>query len=276
MSDTGFYDSNFGRSADEVLRLVRAQAFLGEDFGQFSWITAEEHRRMQRRLSLGEHSCVLEVASGSGGPALFLARCTGCTVVGLDVHEGGVASANAAAHAEGLDGRVSFLVHDARDPLPFGDGSFDAVVCIDSINHIFDRLPVFREWHRVLTPGGAAWYTDPVVLVGPLRREELMARSPSMGEFVFTPNGHDELLLLQAGFARVTVDDLTAEIAGVAHRWHSAREDLAGDLERIEGHDGFAAFQGFLSTVGQLASEGRLGRYAMTATKEGRRGSDGA
>lgn len=267
MSDTDFYDSNFGRSVDEVLGLVRARAFLGEDFGQFSWITAEEHRRMQHRLGLGEHSRVLEVASGSGGPALFMARSTGCTVVGLDVHEGGVAAANAAALAEGLDGRVSFLVHDARDPLPFDDGSFDAIVCIDSINHIFDRLPVFGEWHRVLGPGGAAWYTDPVVVVGPLRREELMARSPSMGEFVFTPYGHDEPLLRQAGFTRVTVEDLTDEIAGVAQRWHSAREDLADELERIEGHDGFAAFQVFLSTVGQLASTGRLGRYAMTATK---------
>ena len=267
MAHTDFYDSNFGRAAEEALTSVRNVAFLGEDFGQFSWITADEHRKMQRRLGIGVHSSVLEIASGSGGPGLFLARSTGCTVLGIDVHEAGVATANATATAEGLDGRASFIVHDARTPLPFDDASFDAIVCIDSINHLFDRRPVFSEWHRVLKAAGAAWYTDPAVVVGPLRREEILARSPSMGEFVFTPQGRDEQLLLDAGFTKVTVEDLTAEIAGVAHRWHTARHSASALLIRSEGPEGYAAFQTFLATVGDLASSGRLGRFAMTATR---------
>ena len=44
--------------------------------------------RFQIDLGLGPDSRVLEVASGSGGPGLFLVRSTGCRVVGIDIHEG--------------------------------------------------------------------------------------------------------------------------------------------------------------------------------------------
>src|SRR3954447_4626873 len=108
---TGFYDRNFVASLDELTAAVRAETF-GEDNGQFSWTTADEHRRFQVALGLGAASRVLEIASGSGGPALFLARSTGCTVVGIDVHGGGVGMANAAASERGLAERASFLLHD--------------------------------------------------------------------------------------------------------------------------------------------------------------------
>ena len=36
--DTGFYDRNFARSADELNAAIRTAAF-GEDIGQFSWTT---------------------------------------------------------------------------------------------------------------------------------------------------------------------------------------------------------------------------------------------
>jgi ubiquinone/menaquinone biosynthesis C-methylase UbiE len=141
--DTGFYDRSFVRSADELNAAVRAEAF-GEDIGQFSWTTADEHRRFQAELRVGSDSRVLEVASGSGGPALFLVRSTGCRLVGIDIHEGGIEAATAAAPESGLAEKASFQFHDAQVPLPFPDASFDAVPCIDSMNHLFDRDAVFR------------------------------------------------------------------------------------------------------------------------------------
>src|SRR4029078_8641020 len=94
--DTGFYDTNFPRSADELIASIREAAF-GEDIGQFSWPAAGEQREFHARLGVGPGREVLEVASGSGGPALFLARETGCRLVGIDIHVGGLAAAPAAA-----------------------------------------------------------------------------------------------------------------------------------------------------------------------------------
>ena len=79
-----------------------------------------------------------------------------------------------------LDGDIAnadFLLSDMGRGLPFGAGSFDGIVCIDSVNHFRDRLAVFREWYRVLKPGQRIVFTDPVVLTGPVTNEEIAERS---------------------------------------------------------------------------------------------------
>jgi methylase of polypeptide subunit release factors len=99
--DREWYDSVYGGFADELNAAIRAEAF-GEEIGQNSWLTADEHRHFFRLLGIGESSEVLEVASGSGGPALFMVRETGCSVTGVDLHDDGVVTANAAAQRPAL------------------------------------------------------------------------------------------------------------------------------------------------------------------------------
>jgi ubiquinone/menaquinone biosynthesis C-methylase UbiE len=268
-ADTGFYDRNFARSVEELNAAVRAEAF-GEDIGQFSWTTADEHRRFQATLEVGEESRVLEVASGSGGPGLFLVRSSGCRLVGIDIHEGGIDAATDAARELGLSDRASFLFQDAQQPLPFADEAFDAVICIDSMNHLFERDAVFREWSRVLVDGGRFLFTDAVVVGGPLRREEMLRRSPAMGEFLFTPAGWYERALADAGFVDIRIEDVTPNIVGVAERWHAARERVAAELRRAEGDERFEEFQRFLATTALVAREGRLARYAYTGSRPNR------
>ena len=263
-----FFDRSYRASPDELSREIRAAAF-GEDIGQFSWTTADEHRRFQRQLGIDSESHVLDVACGSGGPALFMARETGCRVTGIDIHADGVEAANVAAEREALGDRAAFLVHDAREPLLFEDEMFDAVVSIDSINHVFGRGPMFAEWVRVLRPGGRVLYTDAVVVTGQLTREEVLARSPSMGEFVFTPYGADEPLLHEAGFVDVEIEDVTDGIVAVTGSWHAARERRARELDETEGPAANASFQAFLAAVHVLSSERRLSRLAYFARKPG-------
>ena len=264
--DTAFYDRNFRPSADELNASIRAAAF-GEDIGQFSWTTADEHRRFQAQLGIGADSHVLELASGSGGPSLFLARSTGCRLTGIDIHAAGIEAATRAAKDEGLEGRVEFLRQDAQLGLPFADGSFDAVISIDSMNHLFDRQPLFREWARVLKEGGRFLFTDAVVVCGPLRREEMIDRSPAMGEFIFTPAGWYERALAEAGFVSIEAEDVTANIVAVADRWRSARLAAESDLLELEGAEKYDEFQRFLTTVALVAREGRLGRCAYSGVR---------
>ena len=262
--DTGFYDASYGRFADELYAAIRREAF-GEDIGQNSWLRADEQRRFCAWLGLDRSSHLLEVASGSGGPALFAAATTGCRVTGVDVHEAGVREANEAARARGLADRAVFVCADARGRLPFEDGSFDAVICVDSINHLYERAAVLREWHRVLRADGRVLFTDPITVTGMLRREEMLLRSGAMGEFVFTPPGLDERLLREAGFADIRAEDLSESPALVASAWHAARERRAAELDRVEGAEQNAATQRLLATVAGLARERRLSRFAYLA-----------
>ena len=259
-----FY-STYSHFEAEVLARVRKKTF-GEDFGQNSWTTAEEYRRWADWIALHEGSHVLEVASGSGGPAIFLAELCGGRVTGVDINAHGVATAVQRAQASGLADRVTFREADADEALPFSDRSFDAILCIDSANHFPHRLRVLKEWHRVLKPGGELLFTDPVVITGPVSNEELAARS-SIGYFLFAPPGVNERLIEEAGFELVRLEDVTDNAATVSKRWHDARAEDRAALVKIEGEERYTGLQRFFSVVHRLTSERRLSRFAYMAQK---------
>lgn len=264
--DTGLYDTTYGRFADELYASIRREAF-GEDIGQTSWLTADEQRAFCDWLGLDPSTELLEVASGSGGPALFTVAETRCRVTGVDMHEAGVGAANEAARDRGLAERARFVCADARGRLPFDDGSFDAVICVDSINHLYERAGVLCEWHRLVRRGGRILFTDPITVTGLLRREEMIVRGGGMGEFVFTPAGLDERLIGDAGFADIRVEDMSENPARVASAWHEARERRAAELDQVEGAEQNASTQRFLWTVALLARERRLSRFAYIARR---------
>jgi SAM-dependent methyltransferase len=264
--DTRQYDTTSGRFADELYALIRAEVF-GEDIGQNSWLTADELRVFCEWLELSASSEVLEVASGSGGPALFMAATTGCGVTGVDMDEAGVAAGIESARERGLTERVRFVYADAREPLPFEDGVFDAVICVDSINYLYERAAALRDWHRLVRRGGRMLFTDPITLTGLLRREEAIVRSSGMGEFVFTPVGLDERLMREAGFADVRVEDVSENPARVGAAWVAARAQHEAELDEIEGAEQNASTQKFLATVAELARERRLSRLAYLARR---------
>ena len=75
------FDSTYGHFTADVLATIRRETF-GQDIGQNSWLTVEEYDRFISWLKLRPEQHVLEVASGSGGPALYLADRTSCHVTG--------------------------------------------------------------------------------------------------------------------------------------------------------------------------------------------------
>jgi SAM-dependent methyltransferase len=260
------YDTTYGGFRDDLYAAIRREAF-GEEIGQNSWLTADEQRHFFDLMEIDASSEVLEVASGSGGPALFMATETGCRVTGLELHADGVTAATSTATERGLADRTRFVIGDARERLPFADASFDAVECIDSINHLPDRESVLAEFLRVLRPGGRLLFTNPITITGIVRRDDLVARSQGMGEFVFTAPGVDERLLGEAGFADIRVEDVTENTAHVASVWMQARRRHAAELAEIEGAQGFAEFQATLEVCARLAREHRLSRIVYLARK---------
>jgi SAM-dependent methyltransferase len=250
------FDNTYRNFSAQVLQAIRGETF-GRDIGQNSWLTADEYDRFISWLNLlpGDHA--LEVASGSGGPARYLACKANSHVTGIDANESGVKTA--IENSSQTPTRVNFRVADANARLPFEEKEFDALVCIDSMNHFPDRLNVFREWRRVLRAGGRAVFTDPVVITGPVTNDELALRS-LVGLFLFVPPGINEQLIKDAGFKLVQKEDVTESAAVISGRWHDARERHREPLIRIEGEERFDGLQKFFGAVHRLTSERRLSR----------------
>lgn len=259
------FDSTYGHFTEDVLAAIRRETF-GQDIGQNSWLTLEEYDRFISWLALAPQQHVLEVASGSGGPALYLAERAGCRVTGIDSNEHGVAEATRAASEFQHGQRIRFRVADATAPLPFANDTFDALLCIDSMNHFPDRLRVLQEWQRVLLPGRRAVFTDPVVITRPVTNDDLALRS-SIGLFVFTPPGANESFIETAGFNLLLKEDVTANAALVAGRWQRARHRHRAALLEIEGEDRFEGLQRFFGAVHRLTYERRLSRIAYLVEK---------
>lgn len=259
------YDAQYGQFATKLYADIRAETF-GEDIGQNGWITAEEQDLFVEWLALGPGTRLLDVACGSGGATLRIARRTKCMVHGIDIHTQGIEAARTAAQRSQFELQATFEIANAAERLPFPDASFDAVICIDAVNHLPDRQSIFREWARVLRPGGRLVFTDPIVVTGWLTNEEIAIRS-SIGFFLFVPAGVDEQLLGDAGFSSVTAVDRTENMARMASRWRTAREARAAELRQIEGEQTFDGQQRFLQTAARLASERRLSRLAFRAVR---------
>jgi SAM-dependent methyltransferase len=259
------YNNVYGDFRGDAETAVRYETY-GEDIGQSSWITAAAWLRFADQLQVGPDRHVLEVGSGSGGPAVYLAAKRGCQVTGVDVNERGVDNGRQLAAARGLDNRVRFEKVDASQPLPFPASSFDAIVSNDAMCHIANRLEVLRDWHRVLRPRGRMLFTDAMIVSGLVSHEDLAVRS-SIGFYLFVPPGENERLIEQSGFRLISSEDATGDEAAIAERWHAARERHREALLQREGEANFAGLQRFLTCVQRLSAERRLSRYSYLAEK---------
>lgn len=264
-SSIDLYDNvyaDFGSDAEAAVR----RATYGEDIGQSSWMTAAAWLRFADQLHVGTESHVLEVGSGSGGPAVYLAAMRGCRVTGVDINEHGVHTGERLAAKRSLSDRVRFHKVDAAKPLPFTAATFEAVISNDAMCHIANRLDVLRDWYRVLRPGGRILFTDAMIVSGLVSHEELAIRS-SIGFYVFLPPGENERLITQSGFRLLCSEDVTQDAAAIAQRWHDAREEHRAALVEREGQANFAGLQRFLACVHRLSADRRLSRYCYLAEK---------
>ncbi len=95
-------------------------------------------------------STALDAGCGSGILASIIAeKLPSCSVSGVDI----------APLARPVPG-VNFKTADIA-ALPFTDNSFDAVVCSEVLEHLFNPAEAAREIARVLSPGGSAFITVP-------------------------------------------------------------------------------------------------------------------
>ena len=106
-------------------------------------------------------SRVLDMGSGYGGSARYLANAHGCRVFALNLSEVENERARELNREGGLDELIK-VVDGSFEAIPFGDDYFDVVWSQDAILHSGERETVLGEASRVLKPGGRFTFTDPM------------------------------------------------------------------------------------------------------------------
>jgi sarcosine/dimethylglycine N-methyltransferase len=195
---------------------------------------------------------VLDIGSGVGGPARFLAETYGCRVTGVDLSESFVEAARYLTARTGQSDRISFQVADALN-LPFNKRTFDLVLLQHVAMNISDRPSLYKEIRRVLTSGGRFATFDVVLNSGEPHYPVPWARTPSTS-FLLTAPATREAVEAAGLRTLVSQDDTDA-----AKQWFAALRASGPppvpNLGVVMGPD----FAQLAANLGRSIMEGRVG-----------------
>jgi ubiquinone/menaquinone biosynthesis C-methylase UbiE len=195
---------------------------------------------------------VLDVGSGVGGPARYLAATYGCRVTGVDLSEPFVDAARYLTERTGQSGQVSFQSASALE-LPFDDGRFDAVLLLHVAMNIADRMWLYREIRRVLKAGGRFATYDVVSINGEPHYPVPWARTPATS-FLLTAAA-TRVAIESAGFRMLAWQDDTETARAWIAQLRASGTPPSPNLGVVMGPD----FAQFSANLGRNLMDGRLG-----------------
>ena len=111
--------------------LVVEREVIGANVGANGYTTVEQANMLAQRLKLTDGATLLDIGSGRGWPALYLAAKTGCNAVLMDLPEPALAAAIRRADDQRLSG-VS-VTRASATHLPFRTASFDVITHTDTL-----------------------------------------------------------------------------------------------------------------------------------------------
>jgi sarcosine/dimethylglycine N-methyltransferase len=211
---------------------------------------------LARLAGIAAGMSVLDVGSGVGGPARFLAASYGCQVTGVDLSEPFVEAARYLTERTGQSGQVRFQIASALK-LPFDDGRFDAVLLQHVAMNISDRAGLYREIRRALRSGGIFATFDVVLNRGEARDSVPYypvpwARTPATS-FLLTADATREAVEL-AGFRTLVWQDDTEAAKAWITQLRASGPPPSPNLGVVMGPD----FAQLATNLGRNIMEGRV------------------
>ena len=198
--------------------------FYSDDYLSIGGIESTD--TLANLAGINKGTSVLDVGSGLGGPAMHIAQTRGCKVVGLDLVDSNIMTANNRAKERELQNLVTFKLGNATD-MPFPANSFNIIIGQDAWCHVPDKEKMISECARVIAPNGIIAFTDWLDIgdmQGDYRTEVLDAMAAS------EPANLDKYVnwLLHNGFAIISQEDIStlfkAQYDAIITRLNSLQE----------------------------------------------------
>ena len=267
-----FYDTH-PINEEQILHALRERGMpldrvdeeILKDYDQDHFGGIQANDILAAKAGIGPGHLVLDVCSGMGGPARYLAHRIGCRVVGLDFTESRHLGAQHLTKLARLDHLVSFRHGNALD-MPFEAASFDAVIGQEAWCHVPDKPRLIAECARVCRPGGVIAFTDI------LRRESLtdaeFERLARGMPFPTLETHAGYVALLRAnGCTMLTDDDLSEHWARILVDRLAMYRSLKETTVSKFGEDRFRSWDDTYALFVGLYGDGKLGGGRFVARR---------
>jgi len=145
------------KSAGVDLNALTAEDLWPFDQDHYGGLQAVE--ALASALELNTDSRLIDLCSGMGGPARYIATQYGSQIHGVDLNQSRVDGATELTARTGLSDKIQYTCADCCD-LPFDDGSFNRALSQEAFLHIENREQLLAECRRVLSDNGKLGFTD--------------------------------------------------------------------------------------------------------------------
>ncbi len=174
--------------------------------------TMQMSRRVLSGLRLADGARVADIGCGYGGTARLAAEEHAACVVGLTLS---AAQKREAERQSVARGSVEIRVQDWK-VAEFGEGEFDALFALESLEHIADKIGFARMARRAVRPGGRVAVTTWLAgdAVSPWAQRHLLDAVSCEGRVAaLVTIGELREAFFAAGFSEVLVEDLSRRVS---------------------------------------------------------------
>ena len=198
-------------AAVDALTPEQFEAANNAGFDQFHVRGLAATKELAKLAGIDASTVVLDAGAGLGGPSRYLAKTFGCRVFGVDLTPAFVEVARLFAERLGLGELVTYEIGDVA-ALPFSDDAFDVVWTQHVLMNVPDRERAYREFERVLRPGGTLAFYDVIASDDGARPYYPVPWADSNATSFLMTKSNTLAALERAGFTLESWNDLTETV----------------------------------------------------------------
>ena len=234
-------------------------------FDQFHYHGTDAIDLAIRILGINNNSKILDVGSGIGGPARYIANKTGAEVTAIELQSDQNNLASDLTKRCGLTVKVNHICGDILD-YDFKDQKFDAVVSWLTLYHISDHEILLKKLYDLLNPNGF-FYTEDITSRINLNKADLKEiekeiygkHLPHFDKYISNLEHHGFELIFSEDMSSSWTDFTKERIK----QYNSEKERNI----RVHGKEVVDSLNSFYNFVGQYFSNGKLGGIRVAAKK---------
>ena len=218
-----------------------------------------------KKIGIKSHMSILEIGSGIGGPARYVANKTGAKVTALELQPDQNKLALDLTQRCGLSEKV---IHVCGNFLNYNwlDQKFDVIVSWLTLYHILEHKTLLKKCYDLLNTQGF-FYAEDIISRGPLNNDELLELSKEIYANTLSNYQDYKLSLKKVGFKLISCKDMSEQWTKFTRdRVLTYNKNKNRNL-RVHGREVVNSLYSFYSFIDRYFSTGKLGGIRIISCK---------